>query len=447
MNLIRKTIREALATPGFTMLYIIGVSFTVMFTMVYAIILYSQLCPVYPEYDRPSTIYLAGINISNDELAMNGGFSQSFIDQYLRGKLKSVSDITAINTYNPDYPMVQTNGNGPEFHVEMRNVEPSFFCFYDYEFLAGKPFSQADFDSRLHVAAISDKVAQRLFTSPEDAIGKDIKINNVRYRISGVFREGSALCIDSYGEVFVPYTLSNSLSNFFNQYPIIQNSGTLEVMVKVKPGKEKLLRNELEEICRRINAIDSTSPKLRIPFIETHTEHVFSSYEDYDSEPGQTAIAESKGILALWRPLLTGLLVVLVIPALNISGLIGSRMDKMASEIGIRRSFGATRSSLMRMVMTENMVLTVAGGIIGLALSWIIMACAGDMLLKFTPLAYHSGSSAGNSAAFITGEIAFAPVVFIITIVVCLLLNTLSAWIPARRAMRRQITESINSKR
>ena len=341
--------------------------------------------------------------------------------------------------------MVQTDGHGPEFHVEMRSVEPSFFKFYDYEFKAGAPFTQADFDSRLTVAAISDKVAARLFASPEEAIGKQISIDHVNYRIAGVFREGSALCVDSYGEVFIPYSIRYQ-GYHQDEWPE-QLIGMLKVMVKVKPGKKEAFRKEITDICRRINLKDTTASRFYINSLKTHGEHVLSDSEDYASDDSEYQIAGTRPWLSIWGPILTGLLVVLVIPALNISGLISSRMDRMSSEIGIRRSFGATKSRMMRMITSENLVLTLAGGLIGLATAWIIATSTGGMLLQFTPLEYIVEPKFGENTSFVTGEMAFSPIIFLLILSLCLILNTISAWIPARKAMRRQITESINTKR
>ncbi|MDE6511062.1 MAG: FtsX-like permease family protein, partial [Muribaculaceae bacterium] len=109
--------------------------------------------------------------------------------------------------------------------------------------------------------------------------------------------------------------------------------------------------------------------------------------------------------------------------------------------------FGATRSRLMAMVMNENLILTVLGGILGMIVAWIMIISAGDRLLKFMPLELDWGTSINSSASIITGEMAFAPVLFIAVFLICLVLNTVSAWIPARIALHRQITESINSKK
>ena len=69
------------------------------------------------------------------------------------------------------------------------------------------------------------------------------------------------------------------------------------------------------------------------------------------------------------KPLLITLLVLLIIPAINISGMIGGQMDRRLAEIGVRRSFGATRGHLTRQVMFENLILTLFGGIIGFAIA------------------------------------------------------------------------------
>ena len=151
--------------------------------------------------------------------------------------------------------------------------------------------------------------------------------------------------------------------------------------------------------------------------------------------------------MQIWKPFLIALLVVLVIPALNISGLIGARMDRMAAELGVRRCFGANRRRLMGMVLTENLVLTLAGGILGLIAAWLLSALAGNFLLQLTPLAYEQGFRFGDDASFITGESVFAPLLFVFALGICIVLNLISAWIPARRALHSQITESLNTKR
>ena len=451
MNLIKKTIKEAMKTPGFSMLYMAGVAFTVAFTIIYGMLLYSQLGPVYPEYDRNSTMYVnTMIVVSNGNNRSSGSLGRNFIDEFLRDKIKSADKMTASINWLSGYPMVQTDGHGPEFHAEVRYVEPSFFDFYKYEFKEGKPFSQEDFDSALEVADISEGIAMKLFGSPEEAVGKDISIDHLNYRIRGVFREGSALNVDSYGEVFLPYTLRSSSHGYQNG--LRRYLGNLRATFIVKEGQEETLREELRDVCRRINAMDTTTQEVfYLPGVMTHFEHVLTDTNvewGWDgNDEDRFKIKEASTVFQLWKPFLIALLVVLVIPALNISGLIGARMDRMASELGVRRCFGANRRKLMGMVLTENLILTLVGGVVGLIAAWLISIFAGDFLLQLTPLAYEQGFRFGNDASFITGESAFAPLLFVFALCICVVLNLISAWIPARRALHAQITESINTKR
>lgn len=444
MNFIRRTFREAMKTPGFSLLYMGGVAFTIAFTLVYGFILYGQLGPVYPEYDRANTYYIPQIMCKSENMTLQNSLGKPFIDEFLRDSLKSVEKATAIIKYNWGYPMVQTDGKGPEFHVEKRLTEPSFFDFYKYEFVAGRPFSQEEFDAKERVVVISDKVAKRLYGKAEDAIDGKISIDHTKYRITGVFREGSALSPDSYAEVFMPYNYSPSSSRGGNWYD--KYVGGLTAVLKVKPGQQELLKKELREICQRINSVDTTAAKFYIPLVSSHAEHILTD-SHYDTEQEEFLVSETPSIFKLGRPFFIGLLVLLVIPALNISGLIGARMDRMKADLGIRRSYGATRSRLMRMVLSENLVLTLAGGLIGLIVAWMIAVFAGDVLMQFMPLGYQGKSSYGENASIVTGEMAFAPMLFLLVLLICLTLNLLSAWIPARNAMHQQITESLNSKR
>lgn len=143
------------------------------------------------------------------------------------------------------------------------------------------------------------------------------------------------------------------------------------------------------------------------------------------------------------KPLLLTLVVLLIIPAINISGMIGGQMDRRLAEIGVRRSFGATRGRLTRQVMFENFVLTLCGGLIGFVGAWLIIVFGRDMLLNLIIPTWESI----DAPARISAEMMFAPLIFIAALLLCLMLNLLSAYIPVRMSLRRPIISSLNSKR
>ena len=63
------------------------------------------------------------------------------------------------------------------------------------------------------------------------------------------------------------------------------------------------------------------------------------------------------------------------VPALNLAGMIASRMKRQFSEMGIRKAFGASKASLLMQVFWENLFLTGLGGLLGLLLSYLIVYC------------------------------------------------------------------------
>ena len=126
------------------------------------------------------------------------------------------------------------------------------------------------------------------------------------------------------------------------------------------------------------------------------------------------------------------LFILLLVPAFNLSGITLSRMRRRMAELGVRRAFGATQGTILWQVLSENMVLTLLGGLLGLAMSY------GAMLLLRDWLLVTSLGKTGLSTGMFNGAVFIAAFLF------CLVLNLFSAGLPAWRMSRLNITDSIN---
>ena len=146
--------------------------------------------------------------------------------------------------------------------------------------------------------------------------------------------------------------------------------------------------------------------------------------------------------IGLFRDLLTVLLVLLLVPALNLSGMISSRMEMRSSELGVRKSFGATRGALLGQVLWENLLLTLIGGLFGLVLSWIIIGATSGSIL--TLVNDWNEDLAGEVT--VNFDMFLSPWIFLISLGLCVLLNLLSAFIPAAISLRRPIVTSLKEK-
>ena len=141
------------------------------------------------------------------------------------------------------------------------------------------------------------------------------------------------------------------------------------------------------------------------------------------------------------RQYILTLLVLLLVPAVNVSGLTLSRMRKRISEIGVRKAFGAPRRELMMQVLSENMLYSLFGGILGLVLSYVAAFLLGGMLFSVDFV-----SNGVEDLQTMCIDLLFDPVVFLLAFLACFLLNLLSAAIPAWKVTRTNIVDAINER-
>lgn len=435
---LRQLWAESKANPGFTSLYVGGVAFAVAFTMVFTIIYYVHLAPIYPEYNRGTTYYINNITAQNNTTnnMRMGSVSKEFIDKYIASS-ENIEYYTAY-IYDGGSAFIQPADNSGDFMVVTRYTDPNFFRLYGYEFLEGRPFDEAEFTSAINNVVIDSYIAKRLFGSPERALGQEVSLDFKPYKVVGIVRSSSPVTYTSYANIFLPYTILEKVKaeNSHKEGDARDMNGSFFSTIKFKDeAHAKKFRAEINEKARRMNMTDTAGWQLNVEgSLLSHTVKTLS-------KGGRTEESSSE----FFRPLLLVLFVLLIIPAINISGMIGGQMDRRLSEIGIRRSFGATRGELTRQVMIENLVMTIIGGIIGLIAAWIIVIICRNWLLQILIQSWELPNA--PEAVSVSPELVFSPSIFIFTLLICIILNLLSAYIPVRMSLRHPIVSSLNTKR
>ena len=135
------------------------------------------------------------------------------------------------------------------------------------------------------------------------------------------------------------------------------------------------------------------------------------------------------------------LLLFLLVPALNLSGLNTSHMQDRISEIGVRKAFGAPRKTLLSQIFVENMLLMLPGGFAGLLFSYVLVFLFRDILLSSGVFAMQMGT---GGEIFLSPGMLLNMEVFFYAFLVCLVLNLLSSIVPAWRAVKVNITGALN---
>ena len=148
-------------------------------------------------------------------------------------------------------------------------------------------------------------------------------------------------------------------------------------------------------------------------------------------------VSSSKAYLAIALLLLLFLLV----PALNISGLNASHIQDRMSEIGIRKAFGAPRGTLFTQIFGENLVLMIPGSLAGLLFSYGLVDMYKNILLANS---YQQFITEESDVITLSAGMLMNWQVFLYAAAVCLLLNLLSSMVPVWNAIRSNIVSSLN---
>jgi putative ABC transport system permease protein len=189
------------------------------------------------------------------------------------------------------------------------------------------------------------------------------------------------------------------------------------------------VRSEIQSYFKRLN---NTNKNFKV--------NIMNQPDDYWQSTFRYWTNEGPNIKEIITDFLIMMFALLFVPALNLCGLISSRMENRLCEMGIRKTFGARKNSLILQVVCENLALTAIGAVAGLLLSYIVVLISSDWILNIF-------SDGGAINTHITFNMLFNPIIIGIAIVICMILNLLSAVIPASLSLRHNIIYSLNTKR
>ena len=122
----------------------------------------------------------------------------------------------------------------------------------------------------------------------------------------------------------------------------------------------------------------------------------------------------------------------------------GFTLKDFDAEMGIRKAFGAKRRTLLNEVISENLVLTLLGGIVGWVLSALFVSAISDNQIFLQMFVSADQSVVDTGMQF---QMFFTPTLFLIVFLCCVLLNLMAALMPAWHSLRKPIVESLNQKR
>jgi ABC-type antimicrobial peptide transport system permease subunit len=400
----------------FTIISLLGIGLAVSFIMVIFTVNEIDDASYAPEVNRYRTLYVKNVS----EKSSNGTNNSSLSPKLMKNVFYNLEGVEAVTAVNRGYSFVEARKlSGEGQNVNSICTDGFYWKFYEFEFVEGKPFTASDFDSGIRVAVITESLSRALYKG-ENALGKSVFIAQQPYKVVGVVKDVSPSSTFAFAKIWFPYTTSSQVMNYKNEL----SCGVLEALVLAKKATDfGAIKRSIESKRAYYNQSAPKDVKIILRGPDTHSEERFRGDASKDD-------SEYKEVVKLWA----GIIVILIIvPAFNMTSFTISRMKKRQEELGLRRSFGALRSDIVGQVIAENMVLTFIGGLLGFLLSV-------GMLFAFQGTLFPEGIDFSFS-------MFFRPTTLCYLIGICVIINLISASIPAIRSANQPILKALKEKK
>lgn len=411
----------------YSAMYICGTALAIAFTMLIAEVYYIKTADIAPEVNRSKTYYLEYL-IQKNESNATMIYWDNFRDLFQ--KMQTPESVTAVmNYWLSDGYYIKLSDGRHDKAVKPKVTEPGFFRFFQFRFTEGAPFTQDDFDSGRRNVVITEEIREVLFGKDKEAVGNTIKVNYLEYRICGVVETPSVLTEACVADIYMPASADGLLRGWGAGY----EGQSYKVCLSVPAGKHETFMQEMKEVEARYNSMHTDNPVDMTTSIQTHYAKVWN-------ELG--SVFDARGDDLIWY-VVPAILLLLIVPAINLSGMVASRMERRLPEMAIRKAFGAKRHTLLGQVVAENLMLTLIGGIVGLCLAWMALYGWRDWLFY----TFSNNRDLYGTVPILKGEMFFGPAIFFIALLVCCVLNLLAATLPAWLSLKKPIVESMMIKK
>jgi putative ABC transport system permease protein len=261
----------------------------------------------------------------------------------------TLEDLNAVGEQVPGIdnasPMIEYHDRiavpgGKERDVLVLGVSWQYFRVRNLDILWGRFFDDVDTRDRNKVAVITQKLANTVFGSPDLAIGQGIKLSGLPFTVIGIFRER----VDTFGQseisddtILVPYTVARY---FTNSDQVKQLFFSVSDSSEVPRATEQIhdvlqSRHRPESVYR----VDNLTQLLQVA---------------------------SKTANTLSTVLLLISVLTLIVSGVGIMNIMMATVNARIREIGVRKAVGATNSEILAQFLTEAILISLAGGTVGI---------------------------------------------------------------------------------
>jgi predicted permease len=366
---IRFGFRQLIKSPGFTSIALLSLALgiganTAIFTLLNAI----MLRPLPVESPRELLLFGDG-NASGSTGSVPDGptklFSYAFFHSF-REKDTSFSGVAAVDSTQFETKASVAGAAYQTTHVDL--VSGSYFSVLGVPAFLGRTISESDDGADLAgpVAVASYAWFQRQFNGDPSALGKTIRIQSHDYTLVGVARPGFyGFRVGQSTDLFIPLSMEKAFSR-----PGYNNLGenlfqSLYLIGRLKPGVTPAQAGAETNLLFKqiIRSYLGAQPP------QKHLDNL--AHASVELTPGGRGVSYLRSAFSMPLKILMAIVaLVLLIACANIASMLLARGVARTREIAVRMALGASRGRIVAQLLTESVLLSVAGAVAGIALAW-----------------------------------------------------------------------------
>lgn len=278
-----------------------------------------------------------------------GGFAGGFGPGFSGGadfKEKDINELKKIPELNYVVPMFFKSAlvemNGESRYGNLMGTSADFFHVLNFKPLNGQFFTDLDVNRRGKVAVLGFNLADQFFDEPQEALNQTVTVAKQRYKVIGVAEKKGDNEPDT--SVIVPYKTTfgniNPNKTFFTIYLGI-NDDEMVKLAKEK-AKQALLKNWDED-----------------DFSVTEQTEILSTFNQIFTMINAVLVAIGS--------------ISLIVGGIGIMNIMYASVTERTKEVGVRRALGATQKDILNQFLTEAVVLSLIGGLLGLVFAAIVV--------------------------------------------------------------------------
>lgn len=347
---VRQSLRSLRRSPGFACVFVITIGLASAATITTVSVLDGI---VFRSVAAPDPDRLAAIAVTDNRTNQPGFvYSDTF-----EGYRDTQQSFATIAMYFGRYFRVEAGADMVDAVTE--GVTPEYFEVLSTKTAQGRLFSDLD-TAAVPVVVLSDRFRRQLFGDDSTVVGTTIRVDGQPVTVIGVTAPGfEGVQLDGGTDMFMPLTLLHTFSGTKTPLRAMNIIGRLAPGVEVSEARAELLTKWPVTVDGRMPSSLSPAEQESLRSQKVDVQPVASGFSPLRDRYGRSIVV------------LVGLSVALLaIACINLTGLLLARSLNQRHQLALKLAVGATRARALSHILLEGVLLTLAGFLIAVPLTW-----------------------------------------------------------------------------